>query len=226
MSIDALAVIAARGGSKGIPRKNLRTVGGVPLVARTVQATLLARSIGRVVVSTEDSEIANVAIRYGAEVVWRPEELATDDASSESAWLHVLVEIWRTKWEAPEIVVALQCTSPFTAPEDIDGTVDALLWANADCAFSVERWHSHLWRPGGVAVGHDPHVRLRRQDQAPTYRETGAVYAMRRAGFLTARHRVFGRVAMHEVPAERSMEIDTEHDLRVAQALAEMAVTA
>ena len=86
----ALAIIPARGGSKGIPRKNIRLVCGQPLIAWTIQAARTARSVGRVVVSTDDSEIADVASRFGAEVVRRPAELSGDTASSEQALLHTL----------------------------------------------------------------------------------------------------------------------------------------
>jgi N-acylneuraminate cytidylyltransferase len=215
----ALAVIAARGGSKGLPGKNLRQVGGVPLIGRAVDAAVQARSIGTVVVSTDDGEIAAVAAQHGAEIVWRPRELATDTATSESAWLHVL-EGYET-----DILVALQCTSPFIEPEDIDGSV-ALVEQGADCVFTVAPTHVSVWEVGpfGPACRNlDAFTRPPRQDRLQ-YVETGAVYAMRTDGFRKTGRRFFGRMAMYVMPRERAVEIDDEHDLRVANALAEVTV--
>lgn len=116
MSIDALAIAAiipARGGSKGIPRKNLRRVGGIPLIGRAVLAAKGSRWVQQVFVSTEDAEIAVVAQQYGADVIWRPADLATDTASSESVLLHALDEIERKWAKQVDVLVFIQCTSPF-----------------------------------------------------------------------------------------------------------------
>lgn len=226
MSIDpatVLAVIPARGGSKGIPRKNLMPVGGHALVARSVAAARAASGVGRIVVSTDDDEIAEVARAAGAEVVRRPPALADDQASSEAALLHVLETLERETGYRPELLVFLQCTSPLTIAEDIDGTIGALVRDHADCALAVARCHHFLWRatPDGAAgVNHDPARRLRRQDREPEFVETGAVYVMRAAGFVRARHRFFGRIALHELPRRRWLEIDEPDDALVATALA------
>jgi YrbI family 3-deoxy-D-manno-octulosonate 8-phosphate phosphatase len=212
-------VIPARGGSKGIPRKNVQPVGGVPLIARTVGAALGASSIDRVFVTTDDAEIADVARAAGAEVVLRPDDLAGDTASSESAVLHALTAIG----DAPDVVVMLQCTSPFTLPEDVDGTTGLVRTGRADCAFTAAATHGFLWRTGeggAQAVNHDAARRPRRQDRVPEFLETGAVYAMATAGFLEHRHRFFGRNELYEVPVERALEIDTPADLALAEALA------
>ena len=106
-----LAVIPARGGSKGLPRKNVRLLAGVPLISRAVQVACQAKSVTRVVVTTDDVEIGQVAQNSGADVVWRPAELATDAASSESAVLHVLRELEDSEGYRPEKVVMMQCTA-------------------------------------------------------------------------------------------------------------------
>ncbi len=220
--MDVLALIPARGGSKGIPRKNLCLLGGLPLVARTVEAARGARCVTRVAVSTDDPEIAAVARAHGAEVVMRPPELSTDAASSESALLHALGQLRAGGAPDPELVVFLQCTSPFTLPADIDGTVESLLAGKADSAFSASRFSHFLWRRdesgAAVGVGHDKSARPRRQERGEEYLENGAVYAMRTAGFLAARHRFFGRTVIHPMPAERSLEIDEPGDLLRAEA--------
>jgi len=219
--METIAIIPARGGSKGIPRKNIRYVAGKPLLVWNVEAARGAESVSRVVVSTDDQEIAAVAAEHGAEVVVRPTELASDQASSEAALLHVLEVLGREESYNPETVVFLQCTSPLTVPQDIDGTVETLLDKKADSAFTASEFHHFLWQEGAdglvEGVNHDKAERQRRQDRRPQYLETGAVYAMRTEGFLKAKHRFFGKTVLHIVPPERVLEIDEMEDLRKAE---------
>jgi N-acylneuraminate cytidylyltransferase len=220
-----LAVIPARGGSVGIPGKNLQRVGGVPLVGRAVRACLRSERIDRVVVSTDDPRIAEEAAAHGAEVHERPAELSTSTASSESAVLHVLDQLVERGEADPEVCLLVQCTSPFIAPDDLDGVVAAVLDAGADSAFTATEHHGFLWRPssagGGVeGVNHDAGGRARRQDLPPEHHETGAAYAFRVDGFRTHQHRFFGRVDAHLVPRARAIEIDEPDDLALARALA------
>lgn len=218
-----LAVIPARGGSKGIPRKNVVRVCGKPLVGWTIEAALAAGRVDRVVVSTDDREIAAVAREFGAEVIERPAELSGDEASSEAALLHALERLDKAEKYRPDVLVFLQCTSPLTAPEDIDSAVRALLDENADSAVAVTPYHYFLWRKdeagNAVGVNHDKTRRALRQEQEPQYLETGAVYVMRTAGFLEAKHRFFGKTAMHVMPPERCLEIDDPADLEAAELL-------
>jgi N-acylneuraminate cytidylyltransferase len=218
--LQTLAIIPARGGSKGIPRKNVLPLGGKPLLAHTIHAARAASRVTRVLVSTDDDEIAEVALRYGAEVVRRPPELAGDTASSEAALLHALDALLEGEGYAPDLLVFLQCTSPLTAPEDIDGTVAALIDAQADSALAVTAFHYFLWSQDGDearGVNHDKRVRLMRQQREPEYLETGAVYVMRTAGFRAARHRFFGKTVLFDTPVERRLEIDEPEDFRIAE---------
>jgi N-acylneuraminate cytidylyltransferase len=216
-----VAVIPARGGSKGVPGKNLRRVGGVSLIARAVRTALVARSITEVCVSTDDERIATEARAAGGLVIERPARLSGDTATSESALLHALGGVA----EGPEVdvVVFLQCTSPFIAPPDLDAAVGLVLTDEADSVFSAVANHAFLWRPDGdgvVGVNHEASRRQRRQDRAPEYRETGAFYAFRADRFATVGHRFFDRTAVVTVPELTALEIDTEADLAVACALA------
>jgi CMP-N-acetylneuraminic acid synthetase len=225
-----VAVIPARGGSKVIPRKNLLSVGGVPLVVRTIRAALEAKRIERVVVSTDDSEIALRSETAGAEVISRPAEFATDEASSESALLHALQHLDESEGYRPELLAFLQCTSPLTLPEDIDGTIGVLMEQSADCAFTVTPSHHFLWQRAsdGTAFGinHDMHRRLLKQSMGTQYLETGSVYAMRADGFRQAKHRFFGKVVTHVIPQERCWEIDEPMDVTVAEVLVQSQKTA
>lgn len=221
--VPIVAIIPARGGSKGIPGKNLRIVGGQPLVVRAITAARDAQRVDLVVVSTDDEAIVAAARGAGAEVVLRPPELSGDTASSESAVVHAL-DSYRSKGSEFDVVVMMQCTSPFTIAADVDGTIACLDDAGIDCAFTGSRSHRFLWREGdaalgAVAVNHDSRVRPRRQDRPPEFIETGAVYAMRTDGFRVARHRFFGCAAIYEVPTARALEIDEPTDLALAEAL-------
>lgn len=219
---EVLALIPARGGSKSLPRKNVLPLAGMPLIAHTIRAAKAASLVTRVVVSTEDAEIATIARRFGAEVIDRPIDLATDEASSEAALLHALEYLEATEGYHPSILCFLQCTSPLTAPEDIDGVLTAMITAKADTALAVTRFHYFVWRQDeagdAVGVNHDKSVRLRRQDREPEFLETGAVYAMSAAKFRVARHRFFGDSVFHEMPASRVLEVDDPDDF-VAAAL-------
>ncbi|MDD2238193.1 MAG: acylneuraminate cytidylyltransferase [Kiritimatiellae bacterium] len=219
--MKTLAIIPARGGSKGIPHKNIHPLAGRPLIAWTIDAALAAKRVDRVVVSTDDAEIADVARQWGAEVVLRPVEIAGDTASSESALLHVLETLRTDEQYVPDMLVFLQCTSPLTSAEDVDGTVERLLERGGDTALSVTPFHYFLWREEGAGqaegINHDKALRLMRQEREAQYLETGAVYVMRAPGFLKAKHRFFGKTVMYEMPPERCLEIDEPSDLEVAE---------
>ena len=225
----AVAIIPARGGSKGLPGKNVMRVGGIPLVARAVAAARAARTVGRVVVTTDDGEIARVAREAGASVVQRPADLAGDTASSESALLHALDALQGSGRDEASVTLFIQATSPFIEPDDLDAAVAAVATGDADSVFAAVPSHAFIWRDeegrnsrGAFGVNHDAGVRLRRQDRPAEFRETGAFYAMRTSGFREARHRFFGRIAVHLVPDLHGVEIDTAADLVVAQALANL----
>ena len=218
-----LAVVPARAGSKGIPGKNLRPVAGRSLVRRAVEAARAASRIDDVVVSTDGDAIATEAIAAGARVVRRPPELAGDEASSESALLHVLDEL-AAAGESPEVLVFLQATSPFIDPDDLDAAVSRVLDGHADSVFAAAPSHAFLWRidadGAAVAVNHDAAVRPRRQDREPEYRETGAFYVFRADAFRSHRHRFHGRVELAVVDARGAIDVDEPEDLALASAIA------
>lgn len=218
-----IAVIPARGGSKGIPKKNIQPLAGKPMVAHSITAALKTPSIDRVFVSTDDAEIAVVSRKYKAEVIMRPAEISGDAATSESALLHALDHLEQTEGYVPDVIVFLQCTSPLTLAEDIEGTIQSLVQNHADSALSVSPFHYFLWgydKDGEVmAINHNKSFRPRRQDRDPQFVETGAVYVMRTEGFKKVKHRFFGKIAIYEMPLERRLEIDDPVDLQIAEVL-------
>jgi YrbI family 3-deoxy-D-manno-octulosonate 8-phosphate phosphatase len=218
-----IAIIPARGGSKGIPRKNVRSLAGKPLLAHSIEQARQVTFIKRILVSTDDAEIATVAREYGAEVVQRPDEISGDSASSESALLHTLEYLEKRDGYRPDLLVFLQCTSPLTLSEDIEAAIRLLLEENADTVVSVSPFHRFVWKydPQGNAIGvnHDKRFRILRQDREPEYVENGAIYVLRVEGFLQARHRFFGKTVLYEMPPERSLEIDEALDFLVVETL-------
>ncbi|MGQ7312604.1 cytidylyltransferase domain-containing protein [Microbacterium arabinogalactanolyticum] len=218
-----VAIIPARGGSKGVPGKNLRRVGGVPLVERAVRAASAASGVDLVVVSTDDAAISAVAEGAGARVIARPAELAGDTASSESALLHAL-DVLESEGARVGTIVFVQATSPFIPSEGIAEAVEQIVSGRFDSVFSAYETYGFLWRRNAegraAAINHDAARRPRRQDREPHYLETGAFYAFDAVGFRRFQHRFFGQVGIVEVPESSAVEIDDEQQLALAEALA------
>ena len=216
-------VILARGGSKGVPGKNLRRVGGVSLIGRAVRAAVAAQSQSAVYVSTDDAAIAAEAQHHGAQVIDRPAEISNDTASSEAGWLHALPHV-RADLPGLTHLTFLQCTSPFISADDIDACLAAVTQTKAACALSVVEDHSFLWgldaQGLGVGQNHD-HLqqRKRRQDLPPQYRENGAIYCVQADLFEATGQRFCGPVAL--CPVDQSpLEIDSLADLDLASTMA------
>lgn len=212
-----VAVILARGGSKGIPRKNVLPVGGVPLVGRSIIAVKNTPGVSDVYVSTDDEEIASVAREYGAQVVIRPAELATDTSSSEGALLHFAEAV------PVDAYVFIQCTSPFTTTEDFAQGIEVFNQPEIDSVLAVTEDHGGFlcggftWNEDGESVNYNYLSRPRRQDMKKTYRENGAFYIMSRQGLLEHKNRLHGKVGLAHITRLRSFEIDEPEDMSLAE---------
>ncbi len=218
-----LGLIPARGGSKGIHRKNLAKVAGKPLLAWTVEAARGSRSLDRLVVSTEDEEIAHVARECGAEVPFmRPTELARDDTPGIEPVLHALQSLERAGYR-PGWVMLLQPTSPLRTAEDIRCAIEVSTRPGVDSVISVceavppPAWLKKIRADGsledyfsGIEV---PPVR---QGLAPAYALNGAIYLTRRDILLERRSFYGDRPMAYLMPRERSVDIDTDWDLKLA----------
>jgi CMP-N,N'-diacetyllegionaminic acid synthase len=221
---SVVAVVPARGGSKGFPGKNLARLGGVSLLARTIRCALASRYVDRVVASTDATDIAIEAVSSGAEVPFmRPTHLAKDDTPSNAVVRHVIEQLGLTK----EWLVLLQPTSPLRSPEDIDACLElASSCPEASVAVSVQALHKPphwmFWRKSDgtlaplVEAGERPH---RRQDAPAACLLNGAVYVATVPTFLASGFRLDGALS-HMMPAERSIDIDSAKDLaRAAEIL-------
>jgi N-acylneuraminate cytidylyltransferase len=234
MRPTVLAVVPARGGSKGIPRKNVRMLAGKPVVAYAVQCGLEARSVDRVLCSTDDEEIAEIARAAGAEVPFlRPAELAQDSTEDWPVFAHALRWLEEREGWVPDLVVNLRPTSPLRRVEHVDGAVALLLATGADSVKSVciARQHPHkMWRlPGGEAGLMVPYLstpfRLERGPDVPRaqletiYWQNGVVDVTRRSVILEQGVMIGGAVAGLVTDPEDSADLDSPLDLEVAEVL-------
>lgn len=222
-----VAIIPARGGSKGIKGKNLASLAGRPLLAYTVDAARRAPEIDDVLVSTDSDEIAAFAETAGATVVRRPAGLSGDTAASESALLHALDD-WRLRHGGdPDLVVFLQATSPLRPAEAVSGAIQTLLAAGADSLFSASSVHGFVWRLDGdrpESVSYDYRRRPRRQDAVKHFEENGSIYVFRPWVLRRTGNRLGGRIAMYPMDWVYAIQIDEPGDLsRVERLMAAMA---
>jgi len=216
--VSVLAVIPARAGSKGIAGKNLADVGGEPLVVRAVKAGLAAATVDRVVVSTDSQEIAEAAAAAGAEVVARPAAIAGDDASTETALLHVLDTLGGPD---PEYVVTLEPTSPLRTPETIDACVRRARELDADALVTVAETREVLGRlDGDRFVPLEPGQPRRRQLRAPRYREAGTAYVTRTRHLRATGSVLADTLYAVVVPEQEAIDVNGPLDLIVARASA------
>lgn len=225
--MNCLAIIPARGGSKGIPRKNLRTVGGRPLLAWSIEHARATPEITRVVVSTDDPTITRVAEECGAEVVLRPANLSGDTASSESALLHVLDVLRDREGYEPDLVVFLQATSPLRRPGELSRAIRTLLDEEADSLFSATAVHGFVWRRERDgrewrSFSYDHRNRQRRQDAPEDIVENGSIYVFRPWVLRQHGNRLGGRIAVHRMDSVDSFQVDEPGDLELMEALLTM----
>ena len=220
----ALGIIPARGGSKGIPRKNVRLVGGRPLIAYTIDAALESRLLTRFITSTDDTEIAAVAGGLGSPVLMRPSELAADDTPMVPVVKHTLATLEPTEGRY-DYVVVLQPTTPLRTSEDIDEALALLVETGADSVISVYQVADHhparMYRQvDGRLVPYEaePPQRLR-QALPPVYHRNGAIYACRRTLIEQHGTLIGPDTRPYIMPRQRSLNIDDELDLAFADFL-------
>ena len=227
--MKTVAFVFARGGSKGVPRKNVRMLGGKPLIAYSIETALASRLVDRVVVSTDDREIAGVARRFGAEVPFiRPAELATDTTPERLAWQHAIRAIRQIDGpEAIDVFVSLPPTAPFRSVADIDACIESLVESDADTVIGVTEAHRNPWF-NMVIVENDGSARLvmdkeswvgRRQDAPAVFDITTVAYAARPEAVLNTNTIFDGKLKAIEVPPDRAIDIDTELDFQFAEFL-------
>ena len=204
-------VILARGGSKGIPDKNIIDVKGKPLLQYSIDAALGSKA-NDVWVSTDSNKIGEVAMECGAKVITRPYALAQDNTKSEDALLHFAQQ------QDFEMLVFLQPTSPFILSKDIDTGIDMMV--GYDSVFSAYREHwIPRWNLDETPSDWDIHNRPMRQDVPEKWVENGALYITMRKNLLESKLRYSGKIGIVEMPMHRSFQIDTWDDLQLVRKL-------
>lgn len=222
-----VGLICARGGSKGVLRKNLRSLCGKPLIGWAIEVATNCPSLDRVVVSTEDAEIGDVARRFGAEVPFcRPSELAQDDSPELLVWQHALQTLTSLDGMKPQTLVSIPATSPLRAVDDVETCVANLLESNADLCITVRPARHNPYfnmvklQDGWASVVIAPPApTFRRQDAPAVFEITTVAYAARSEYVMGAGRLFDGKVRATVVPEERSLDIDTELDLAFAEFL-------
>ena len=221
-----LGLIPARGGSKSIPRKNIALLHGKPLIAYTCEAALKSTFLNRIMVSTDDKEIADVANKYGIEAPFlRPHELARDESGMREVIIHTLDFLEKSEQYVPEIIALLQPTSPLRTAHHIDAAIALLQKSGADCVVSVTEV-PHQFIPTSLMVLENERLKpyqkgppfLRRQDKPRMYARNGpAILAFRRESFLKNKNFYEGDVHPFVMGPEESIDIDTPFDFELAE---------
>tara|TARA_B100000029_G_scaffold501470_2_gene574944 strand:+ start:159 stop:845 length:687 start_codon:yes stop_codon:yes gene_type:complete len=221
-----LCVIPARGGSKGIEKKNIRKINNKPLIAYTIESTLSSKLFDDVIVSTDDKEIAEISESYGAKVPFiRPSELAQDDATSDQAILHAVLEMQKLGFEY-DVVVLRDCTVPFIDINDMKNMLDLFRKSDCNAVFGAIRAHPNPYF-GMMECGGDgfliPSKTLekettRRQD-APIVYDVDGIFILDNKNFLKTKKIFSGKILPYEISKEHGHMIDFEFDFRVAELL-------
>lgn len=226
--MKAIAFIFARGGSKGLPGKNIRQLSGKPLIAWSIEHALAVKRIERVIVSTDSEEIAKVARAYGAEVPFmRPAELAGDNSSEWLAWKHALNFLLETHDCLPDAMVSIPTTAPLRLPVDIENCLDQYEKGDADMVITVTDAHRSPFfnmvtnkADGTVGLVIPPKSSISRRQDAPTVYDMTTVAYVASTRFVLNHNTLFeGRVRSVYVPTERAIDIDTLLDFQIAECL-------
>jgi CMP-N-acetylneuraminic acid synthetase len=221
-----VCVIPARGGSKGVPGKNIKLLAGKPLIAYTIEQALQSQFIDRIIVSTDDKEIADISKRYGAEVPFmRPPELAGDHVATVDVLLHAISWIEENEKYSFDIVVLLHATTPLRTVNDIDSCIEMLIGEKADNVFSVTDAHRNPYF-NMVEIGSNGIVTLVKKGDFTTRQSAPKVYDMNASIYvwwkdvLKNGKKIFlEKSHIYVMPKERSIDIDDDIDFRIAELL-------
>jgi CMP-N,N'-diacetyllegionaminic acid synthase len=221
--MNVAAIILARGGSKGIPKKNIIDFCGKPLIAWSIEQAAFCESISSVWVSSDSEEILSISERYGAQSILRPKELSADSSTSESGWLHA-IDVIEGRVDSVDLVVAMQATSPLREPSDIEGGIRQFVSAECDSLFSaglVEDFCLWVKNENGEldSLNFDFRNRKRRQENKEQFVENGSFYIFRPELLRSTGNRLGGRISISVMDFWKSFEIDSVDGLEMCTAL-------
>jgi len=214
-----LSIIPARGGSKGIPLKNLIKLNKKPLLYYTLKASLNSKLIDRTVVSTDHKKISDYAQKLNVEVIDRPKKLSGDHASIESVALHILDHLFKKEHYVPDAIIFLQNTSPLRTSTHIDEAIKLFQKKNFDSLLSGYNSHKFFWEKNNLYVkplNYSPKKRPNRQNFTNQVVENGSIYIIKYEVFKKTKCRISGKIGLYQMPELLSVEIDTPDDLLLA----------
>jgi len=215
--MSCICIIPARGGSKGIFKKNIIEVGGKPLIAWSIIQAIESKFVDSVYVSTDDDEIAQVARKYDAKIIKRPASIATDTATSEEAISHALSEIEQAR--TVETIVFLQATSPIREKDDIDNAITLFKKEKYDSLLSCTKLEDYfIWERtenSSQSINYDYKNRKRRQDISPQYLENGSIYIFTPSILRKENNRLGGQIGIYEMDFWKSYQIDNTDDIDI-----------
>jgi N-acylneuraminate cytidylyltransferase len=226
--MKTVAFIFARGGSKGLPGKNTRTIGGKPMIAWSIEQALAVRRIERVIVSTDSDEIATISKQYGAEVPFiRPAHLATDSSPEVLSWRHGLEYLKETTGSMPEVMVSLPATAPLRSITDINNCLDEYEKNLSDVVITVSDSHRSPYfnmvrqnSDGTYGLVNPPASAINRRQDAPVVYDMATVCYVVNSEFIMSHESIFeGRVSAIHVPIDRAIDVDTLLDFLIAEML-------
>ena len=221
MNKNIIAIIPARGGSKGLPHKNLLSFNGEPLVVHSINYAKECSLVNNIYVSTDDDEIASVSSNSGASIIQRPSELSGDTATTESAIEHVL----STLEVKPDIIILLQATSPFRPKKSLKVALDKFIKNSFDSLLSISPTHKFFWlidKNNNINPKYNYLNRPRRQDlkkDEMSFIENGSLYIFTYEHFISLKNRLGGKIGYIEFNEKYSHEIDTELDFNFLEAM-------
>lgn len=223
---NILAIIPARGGSKGVPRKNIKILNGKPLIAYTIEEAKKSKYIDRIIISTDDEEIANVSKKFNAEIPFlRPKEFAEDNSPTVDSIIHTLNWLKENENYQPDYICVLQCTSPLRTSDDIDGTIEKLESTDMDGAVSIcEAEVNPYWTNvfDGDKLNYfieEGKKILRRQDLPEVYRMNGAVIVVKTEIVINYNTLEPNKITGYVMDSKKSIDIDNMEDFLMAEIL-------
>ncbi len=214
--MEIMSIIPARGGSKGIPMKNLKMLNGKSLLDYSVNASLKSRFITRTFVSSDHPKILKKAKKLGAEVIQRPKQLSTDSSHIEPVIEHCLDFLKLKENYSPDLIILLQNTSPLRTKKHIDDALNIFLNSKFDSMLSGYISHNFVWKIKNervIPVNYNPKKRPNRQEFNNQFIENGAIYITKYSSFKKSKCRISGKIGFFEMGKELSIDIDTKSDL-------------
>ena len=221
--MNIAAIIPARGGSKGIPNKNIVSLCDHPLISWSIHQAKLSKKITSVWVTSDDSEILDISKRYGANIITRPSKISTDKSSSESAWIHAIEHLEKFN-NFPEIIIGMQATSPIRDYQDLDNAINSFINHKYDSLLTVGEIEDYfIWKLDNNKKlnphNHDMDDRKPRQEIEKSYLENGSFYIFKPQLIRKNKNRLSGKIGMYLMEKYKSFQIDNEEDLKICSAI-------